>query len=457
MASESINGKVGRGALVAPGTLLVALFIGTVANLLPASLLIGAIAACGGLVMAVWLLRTERAASPAICSGLIILLIAVSAVQDLVSHLGHGEVFRFARDTIVALLIACSIALSARYWIRSTIDSKGLALSFTLIGIAAVLLSDNRLLGLWAFRDGYLYALLPIVGASVGSARVLRGVALAIIVCAFANICIGTLQQLGPPDLWYEMGYYEIASVEKFGLRRPWGTFDRSLTYGHFLLIAAVLARFVLGSTALGVLFLLFAALALNRSVLVGVVIVFLYFLRRAGRLSNRFLLLGLGALAAAVLGEYFWSVASSMWDLGFASNVDRLLDYAAILNLPLSELVTGGKLGLVGSTAGRFDLEAAFTVGVAHIHNGYLTILLEVGVLGLAFLGLSVGFWARRVTAHGKSGREVLLPLVWVFALSMLTHNMQTNIPNNLIFWILLGVLSTAWRNIPRPEADGA
>jgi len=407
-------------------------------------LLAGLLIVAFGGVMACVLVWDEPDLSRSCVLALLYVLVGTAVAQGLISHLPGGAPFRFARDVLVGAVLVLSVVLLFPRWLKIVRTSRGLAVGVTLVGIVGIGMSSDRGLALWAFRDGYLYALLALVAAGVGSMGALRGLAVVVVVWAFVNIGVGLLQQFGPAAPWYNLGFYEFATVKVFGLRRAWGTFDRSLTYGHFLLVAALLSTYVLRRHLLGIVFVAFATFSMNRSVLVaGVVILLIWMFEVKGWLA-RFTILVPASASVIIMGPYLWILLRSMVNLRFRSNALRLVEYASILSLPAWDLLGGGWMGRVGSTAGRFSLQAPFTVGVANIHNGYLTLLLEVGLAGAALAGLSVAYWVWAATnGRTQQMRRLVAVLVGVFALSMLTHNMFTDIPNNLLLWVIIGMIA--------------
>lgn len=371
------------------------------------------------------------------------LFLSYAAFHEIIKHSLDVEMLRYLRDFLFFIVVILFFLERVGFFLFAS-RIKLLIFYILSLGMIGVLLSDDLVMALWAYRDAYMYAICAVLAMAVASKETLNKFSYLVVSIALVNLVVGTVQQLNGQEFWLSIGYGDIATSEWQGIQRPWGTFDRSLTYGHFLLLGSILAFFILRMPIIGTILLLGAYLSFNRSVLVSSLVVTLAILMSETYRSSRLVSLISVVIGGVLIFPLIESVLLSLFDPQFRSNSERLSDYISILSLGISELIKGGHMGLVGSNAGRFSLEASFTSGVAHIHSGYLTLVLELGFIGaLAFLLIMFGlFMAAFEKASGNE--RICLALVFVmFSLSMFTHNMQSNIPNNIYLWVFLGLFT--------------
>ena len=369
--------------------------------------------------------------------------LSYAAFHEIVKHALNADIFRYFRDVLFILVIVIYFATYFRGFLYIS-RTKLLILSVPALGVLGILLSHDEFMALWSFRDSYLYSVCALLAAAIASREVLIKFSYLLVSIALVNLVVGFSQQLGSQEYWISIGYGEIATSVWQGMQRPWGTFDRSLTYGHFLLFSSILGFFVLRMPFVGTLLLLGAYLSFNRSVLVSSILVTFAVVFSDAYRSSRAISIALVILGGIFIYPLIDSVLLSLFDPEFRSNSERISDYIAILSLGLPDLLTGGYMGLIGSNAGRFSLTAEFTSGIAHIHSGYLTLILELGLVGaLLFLIIILMLFIKHIRAVSKYEKVSILLIFLMFALSMFTHNMQSNIPNNIFFWAFIGLFS--------------
>jgi len=269
-----------------------------------------------------------------------------------------------------------------------------------------------------------------------------------------------------------------FALVDFFGgLRlRSYGTFPHPNVLGGFLAISLTLLAPMLISSqrssvrarAANVLVFLFGSLSLiltfSRSAwfvfLLGLLLVVILFRKHIG---NKAFWISL-VLLFSVLSSLLFSVSKTFVN-DTSISVSRRLElteasFSMFKDFPLSGV------GLNNFTVRLEDYKfiAGATRFIQPVHNIYLLILSESGLLGLTgfLILISAAFRIVYLSRESLLGKVILVSLLQITFLGLFDHYLLTLEQGLLIFWILIGVVFSleslslpAERNFPKMKSD--
>ena len=277
-------------------------------------------------------------------------------------------------------------------------------------------------------------------------------------VAGFVTAVYGLIQQIMGPAKLHELGYeYNTAIRTTGGFLRSFSSFDNPFGFGYFLMLVLLVGIphaldrperlrsriFLLASPVV------VAGLASTfvRGAWVGL------FVGLAYLGASRFPRLLLG-LPVALVGLLLLPAGVSSAAFSSSSGVERVVGWEA----NVSE-ITSSPLGVgLGSSNAAAEKVAGSgrTATVFHPDNEYYRAVYELGVLGLwlTVLLLVSAFLSTRAAAVGPDGVFALAVSATVLAAaaaSVVATYFDT-FPNNVYFWLLLGVVATEGVSESRP-----
>jgi hypothetical protein len=289
--------------------------------------------------------------------------------------------------------------------------------------------------------------------------RVLAAARTSLLLTAGGMALVGLAQQVLGVNRLVQYGYTYGTNVRQLGSHlRSFGTLDDPFVYASFLLLGLailaasprLLARHwaLLGLLSAGLLVSYVRTAAVVALALLGVALA-----RRGRSAAAAFIVLIAITAAAATL----ISASDQAQTQTVAVNPTTYLTLNGRTKLWESQLGHSSKwpfgrgVGAVGSAAARAErsLSGKVVIGPARsgttvVDSGYLTLIADVGLLGLAvFLVLlsRLVSLARRAVAIGVEAGWLVIAVVSVFALDALSREAFTSYPSSYFTWLLLGL----------------
>ncbi len=307
----------------------------------------------------------------------------------------------------------------------------------------------------WGLKIAFFFVLVAVVVWRCPLNAGERDALVTLLMCTgFVTAVYGLAQQVVGPEGLHALGYEYNTSIRTTrGLLRSFSSFDNPFAFGYFLmlvLLVGVAHAFDQPERARSRLFLLalpvfVAGLASTfvRGAWLGLLVGLVYL----GCARFPRLLLGL-PLAAAGLLLLPSGVASAAFSS--SSGVERVAGWEANL-AEVARHPLGLGLGASNAAAEKVAAARGEAGPVYHPDNEYYRALYELGVLGLWFtvLLLAASFFVARLASTSPQQDDRVFALavastvVGAAAASLVATYFDT-FPNNVYFWLLLGIVST-------------
>ena len=329
------------------------------------------------------------------------------------------------------------------------------------LGLASALVVGG-LQAAWGLKIGFFFVLVAVI---VWRCPLHAGErdALVTILCGagFLTAVFGVLQQVMGPAKLHALGYeYNTAIRTTGGFLRSFSSFDNPFGFGYFLMLVLLVGvphaldrpdrlRSRLFFLALPVLV---AGLASTfvRGAWVGLFVGLAYL----GAVRFPRLLLG---LPLAVVGLVLLPTGVSSAAFSSSSGAERVVGWEANMS-EITSRPLGVGLGSSNAAAEKVA-GAGRTATVFHPDNEYYRAVYELGVLGLwlTVLLLVSAFLSTRAVAAGPGGDGIFALAVSSSVLAAAAASVVATyfdtFPNNVYFWLLLGVVATQGGSQGRPN----
>jgi O-antigen ligase len=400
--------------------------------------------------------------------GAMLTILAVTPFSIEMVVPGSGSALQVPTEPMIfTILLVWALRFLAR---DSTRIAQPGFLAALLMALAACLVSladsSGKVLGLKATANASWYALLGIfVMSNMGHRTHYRRLVAAwlvpgVLICLYSivNVLLGNYERLA--GFWWSWPFFT-----------EHGTFSAYLSFVAALALALALElhgtpRFVFG--AVGVLSAGQVILSLTRGAWLGLVVLALFFLavsvRRILRPAN-LAMLGLGVVTVLGLiqmsgAEYGISRHSrTLTDPAYVSNLERINRWQAGWNMLRSDPLTGVGFGVYADEYRHFRRIPLSTEQSTHhmsVHNEYLKVAAETGLVGLLAAAVVFGFVVRFAWRSIRRARD---PFERALAVGMtgglVTYLTHAFVNNYLVYdkaavpvWMAIGTLAAIDRN---------
>lgn len=283
-----------------------------------------------------------------------------------------------------------------------------------------------------------------------------------LIYCVASAFLIVAIPRIGVHTAGDTLFYEHVGSWR--GLSPFKNDFGRIVTFAALLFITVALTRprGNLGFFAAAALATALAAGSRSGQAISLLVLCFaaLAYILALGRMAPRtraaFVVMSLpSGILLAVAGDSL--VALALEALGKNPTLTgRTEIWAAVLDAMHGNLLLGGGYGAGWKTLVSLKMQETLGRVIGHPHNGYLGVVIDIGVVGLLTVALALFTLAQRVyLALSRQGSTELVLVASLTLLFVLVGNWVGAflVKHNTVFWVLLVYLSC---ELARPERDG-
>jgi hypothetical protein len=304
--------------------------------------------------------------------------------------------------------------------------------------------------------------LLLLAGMTLGSRRTLRWAVASLVATAVFVAGVGLLQQAVGADRLFELGYEWDLHIRTFdGRLRSFGTLDDPFAYSALLMFgfASVLMwlrRTPLAFAAGGIIVAGLAVSYVRSAMIIAFTLLGVWLARKRQTTGSVFLLAFAAVVSAIVLGRSAEATEGRTVRAGpsFFLTVNGRTDTWSTVGDQPGSIPFGRGVGEVGTAADRATYQVSRSADEAReaegavVDSGYLAVVLDIGLIGLALLLAIYGRLVAvslRAERAGSRAAALALGLLAIMILDPLARESLTGFPTAFFGWLLIGLATSA------------